>query len=400
MRNLVLQELNKVYKEENPSIFVRDLNNKKKIQKLINNRKKFLLNLKLPPNFFNQVELLDLGCGSGQNSIVFDNLNAHCTLVEYDKKSIENAKNIFKKYGKNKYKFFNKDLFKFKIKKKFDVVVTNGVAHHTFSPIKNIDIACKFLKKGGFLIIGICTKEGWFQRNLQRAILFNISNSKEEIVVNAKKLFNEHLMRSKRYGMRNDRETIFDTYINPKVNCVTIEDIEKIFLKNKITMYSSLNYEKELYKYLNPSYAQFSHQKLDNQREKKGFNIARIHEFSLGRNIRKKEKFEKYFKNLFNRLNKVTDQFNDLNFKKKINLSDKNLNNLKKIFKKNEKISLFDQNYNVNFVKEIIDVLKILRLATDNLTKTKYLKDYLGKNKNIFKKFNGVGMNYFVGYKS
>ena len=81
-------------------------------------------------------------------------------------------------------------------------------------------------------------------------------------------------------------------------------------------------------------------------------------------------------------------------------INEKTNEKVKKILKKNEKISLFDQNYNVNFVKEIIDVLKILRLTIDNSIKIKYLKDYLGKNKNIFKKFNGVGMNYFVGYKS
>ena len=201
MKTSVLKKLDEVYSKKNPSFFIKKLNNKK-ATKLIENRKNFLLNLKLPPKIFNSAKLLDLGCGSGHNSIVFDHLKAKCTLVEYNKKSFKNAKILFKKFAKKNHKFFNQDLFKFKSKIKYDIVVSNGVAHHTMSPKKNINIACKFTKKNGFLILGICTPEGWFQRNLQRLILFNISKTKKEVVSNSKKLFSDHLKRSCKFGLR------------------------------------------------------------------------------------------------------------------------------------------------------------------------------------------------------
>ena len=129
---------------------------------------------------FKNSKLIELGSGSGQNTLVFDTMGADCTLVEYDKNSYLNSIKLFKKYAKNQYNIINKDLFKFKTKKKYDIVVSNGVAHHTVNPKKNLDICCKLLKKEGFLLIGICLKSGWFQRNLQRAILYNLSENKND----------------------------------------------------------------------------------------------------------------------------------------------------------------------------------------------------------------------------
>ena len=50
------------------------------------------MNLKLPEKVFDKADLLDLGCGSGQNSLAYDIMNANCYLVEYDKKFFQNIK--------------------------------------------------------------------------------------------------------------------------------------------------------------------------------------------------------------------------------------------------------------------------------------------------------------------
>lgn len=397
MKTSVLKKLDEVYSKKNPSFFIKKLNNKK-ATKLIENRKNFLLNLKLPPKIFNSAKLLDLGCGSGHNSIVFDHLKAKCTLVEYNKKSFKNAKILFKKFAKKNHKFFNQDLFKFKSKIKYDIVVSNGVAHHTMSPKKNINIACKFTKKNGFLILGICTPEGWFQRNLQRLILFNISKTKKEVVSNSKKLFSDHLKRSCKFGLRTVEEVIFDTYINPKINCLTFDEIIKIFNKNNMKLYSSLNYHKGISSFLNPEFEQ-QKQSIFKESNIKDVNLSKIHEFSLGKGTNYYVNFFKYYKNLLIKLNLVTRQFNDLNFEKKLNLSDKNLLNLKKILKKNSKTYLFDKNQNLKFVDESINIVKILKLNIKNSKKIFYIKKTLKKNRFLFKKYNGVGLNYFVAYK-
>ena len=48
----ILKEVNKVYKEQNPSLFLKKIDNKKKLKKLLISRKKLLLKLKLHPKIF------------------------------------------------------------------------------------------------------------------------------------------------------------------------------------------------------------------------------------------------------------------------------------------------------------------------------------------------------------
>ena len=102
MKSKVLLNVNKVYSEQNPSTYF-DVVNKKNLNLLFKNKKEFLIEkLKLPSRIFKNSERLDLGCGTGQNTINYDWKGAKCTLVEYDKKSFIEARNLFKKYSKNK----------------------------------------------------------------------------------------------------------------------------------------------------------------------------------------------------------------------------------------------------------------------------------------------------------
>ena len=150
MNNKILKELNKVYSKQNPSVYIKNFLKKNRIKNLVENRKKFLLQLKLPQKVFEKSYLLDLGCGSGQNSIVYDFLGAKCTLVEFNRHSFQNTKKLFNVHANNSFKVINKDIFKFKTKKKFDIVVLNGVAHHTFDPKKKHRFSVQIFKKKWF----------------------------------------------------------------------------------------------------------------------------------------------------------------------------------------------------------------------------------------------------------
>ena len=83
-----LIDVNKVYKAQNPSTYVSKVN-AKIIKEITDKKLTFLIQtLKLPPKIFENAELLDLGCGTGQNTIQYDQLGARCTLVDYDKNSV------------------------------------------------------------------------------------------------------------------------------------------------------------------------------------------------------------------------------------------------------------------------------------------------------------------------
>ena len=98
MNDDVLSKVNKVYSEKTPSKYFDD---EVWLPKFIENLQNFLLKLKIPPRAFLNSSLVDFGCGTGQKSLAYDQLGASCTLIEYDKKSIEMAKHYFSKYAKN-----------------------------------------------------------------------------------------------------------------------------------------------------------------------------------------------------------------------------------------------------------------------------------------------------------
>ena len=48
----------------------------------------------------------------------------------------------------------------------------------------------------------------------------------------------------KKFGGRNKFQVIFDTYVNPKINSLELEDIIKIFRRNNVSLFSTFNYDK------------------------------------------------------------------------------------------------------------------------------------------------------------
>lgn len=402
----IIKDVNAVYSQQNPSTYI-DSDKKNKLEIFLRNKKNFLVSLKLIPKLFENSSLIDLGCGSGQNSLVYDHLGSKCTLVEYDLKSCENAKNLFDKYAKNEFKIINSDLFKVKFKKKFDFVISNGVAHHTKDVKKNIKIGCNLLNKNGFFLLGIANVSGYFQRNLQRYILYKTSNTKEEIVKNALIFFKSHIERGVRYGGRSKLEIIYDSYLNPKIEAISINEIKKIFDKNNIELYSSYYHVKSVGDFLNTNPYQFQ---AINQKTKNGTHnkiikdvyFSELQNFSLSNNFKSNinlsslSKANKLLQSISSCVNDVAVDNCNIKNKKLI----KKLNSYKKIINKIYKFEILDKKHNSNFLKEVIEIISILnnKIIKKDEKKLKIIKS-LRKAKYIFKGFSGTGMDYYVGYK-
>ena len=103
----------KAFQEEIPSIYYSD-----KSKKEFNHWKNVMEFhyhdlMKFPKNMFNGKNLIDLGSGTGENTVYFDNWGAKCTLVEMNPNAFKISKNIFKKYSKkfNQNKFINKSIY-------------------------------------------------------------------------------------------------------------------------------------------------------------------------------------------------------------------------------------------------------------------------------------------------
>lgn len=396
----VLKDVNKIYSLKNPSTYVVNLN-KKKIDQLVKNRKEFFIHkLKLPSQIYKDSKLLELGCGSGQNSIYFDHQGCTCTMIEFDKKSFQNTLKLFKKYSKNKFKLYNQDLFKFKTNQKFDFVVSNAVAHHTKDIRKNITLASKFLKKGGYLILGIGETNGYFQRHFQRYILYNLASNESEIYKLANSLFRENINRGKKYGGRTTDEIIYDTYLNPKIETLSFKEVIKIFNKNSLYLYSSDENSIKIDSIYGFEKKQFRILKNDSFSEDNSFQLNSILNFFYSKSPDLKLKLNsKRLDKLLNIQEVLANKLNDQSFYnlKKLNLKHLIKNYYQKI-NKLPKIDMIDKKNSLNFTLEILKIIKILEIQDKDL-KIKKIKKIIKENSRLFKKYNGKGMNYFVGLK-
>jgi len=195
-------------------------------------------------------------------------------------------------------------------------------------------------------------------------------------------------------------QIIFDTYVNPKIDCQSTQEITEIFKKNKMILYSAfpeLNYNNLFLKESIRNYRNFNLDKNQNK-NKKNIYLSE-HDWLTNSN------FFNYAKSK-NKINKIdilkdilTSEVNDKNFENfKINY--KKISKVAKEYKKNikylNKINFFDQNYQMNFLQEIIELFELLNNSDCNLKK---VHNFLNKTKFIFQGTVGIGMNYYVGYK-
>ncbi len=387
-----------IYKKNNPSVhFV--LENKKKFRQRKSNLENLIFNnLKFPKKMFEKSDLIDFGAGTGDTTIVFNNWGANCTLVDMNQFAINRAKKVFEKLSKKntQNKFVKASIFdnRIKNKKKYDIVSSIGVIHHTADPKLALKKISKFTKNGGYLILGSATNEGFFQRNLQRLIIskFVKSENHEEIEKIALELFYENLYRAKKFGGRSIKAIIHDTYVNPKIKGISFNEISKCLGKD-FSYYSSApdiniikNFDSPL-SYKDNIFAKFQNLTV----------ISKILMMSNSDHHIKKYKSANENLQKINKLNfNLNKNISDFNKSKKINIKKfkYDLGKYKSTFlKTNIFIDLFNEH------KIFISEVEKLLFHLDNCS-LKKMKKFIISCKVLFKKSGGLGNNYYIFRKN
>jgi carbamoyltransferase len=115
--------------------------------------------------------VLEVGCGTGQLS---NFLGISCRSVvgtDLCLNSLRLAENFRSKQGLNRVRFLQMNLFKPALKSgEFDVVLCNGVLHHTSDPYGGFKSISRLVKPGGYIVIGLYNTYGRLLLDTRRQI--------------------------------------------------------------------------------------------------------------------------------------------------------------------------------------------------------------------------------------
>ena len=244
-------------------------------------------------------------------------------------------------------------------------------------------------------MLGIGNASGMFQRNLQRYIIYFLSEKNEKKSYDlVKYLFPSFLKRAQKYGRRSQDSIIYDNFINPKDHHPTTKVLLKLAKKNRLKLYSSWppivpnflnnsaqNFNNDIYSYKNVVSINDIFSIIHNEDDSKKLNLI---DKAISKDIQ-------IFNNLTTLINNIGDKklpsLNTLN--EKVNkISKRDLSFLNSI---NHIVT--EQNFKI-FKKELLKLLDIL--ITKDIKK---LKIFLQSTKVLFKGNAGIGMNYYMFYK-
>ncbi len=236
--------------EEIPNLFLEDGHHLTKIQSefynnikfpnyniiddfgtLIDKAKKSIFAEKLDNEIPIGANVLKAGCGTGQLSIYLSRYRRKIFAIDLSEGSLILAKKfIIQNHIKNVF-LSKMNIFKMFFEKNFfDIVISNGVIHHTHDPELAFKKLVEVLKVNGIIDIGLYYRYGRIIHKV-REKLINIFGNKLKFL---DKRFAENISNEQKYAW------FLDQYKNPSETTHTIFEVMKWFKKNNIQYLSSL----------------------------------------------------------------------------------------------------------------------------------------------------------------
>ena len=237
----VEKEVLSVYQTENPSNYQIDGDEAAFARHRARLARTFRDNLKFPPQMFRGASLLDVGAGTGERTVCYSRWGARCTLTDMNPEALARARAIFDRFAPpdHQARFVESSLFSLSLPDTYNVVVCEGVLHHTADKEKGFAHVARYAAPDGYFILGVGNRAGYFQANLQRLVLFHYAKTPEAIESLAPQFFTERLERAMRFGGRTQRAIIYDSYVNPKIDTLSVAEVLRWFRENGLRLYSS-----------------------------------------------------------------------------------------------------------------------------------------------------------------
>jgi SAM-dependent methyltransferase len=152
--------------------------------------------------------VLDVGCGTGQlTNFLGMHYNRRVFGSDMCIHALRLAKGFRDRFHITNAAFVQMNLFRPAFRDgAFDLVISNGVLHHTANPLGAFRSIARLVKPSGFVIVGLYNKIGRLSTDLKR-FLFRLSGDRLS--------FLDSHMRNKRYNADRRRAWLLDQYKHP-----------------------------------------------------------------------------------------------------------------------------------------------------------------------------------------
>ncbi len=187
-------------------------------------------------NYWKGKQILELGCGTGELACGLALCGALVIAIDFSSSSIKHAKALARRLGVSKRINFQckniLELMDNEFDNKFDAVIALGSLHHTIDARKGFEIACRNLKCGGIVVIGLYNKYARFRHRVRRAILWAFCGANIE----------KRILFGKKYFGKNEKATqtwLADKYGQVHESYHSVSEVRKWFREEGVEFISS-----------------------------------------------------------------------------------------------------------------------------------------------------------------
>ena len=200
--------------------------------------------LALPPEYFYGKTLIDLGAGTGENTVSLARWGAKCTLVEMNEDALMVAKKVFSDFCKDEdHKFIKSSLYDIDLetfREQYDISHSRGVLTHVADKRKAFHILATLAKPGGYVIFGDRNTYGGIQEMLQRLAIYKFAGSDEDQIIKvSEKLFSDDIDRSVSSVPRSRKSVIFDRWVIRQQDDPSVSEVINFFDENNLIYVNS-----------------------------------------------------------------------------------------------------------------------------------------------------------------
>ena len=209
---------------------------------LLDKSRKSIFGKKLDDEIPMRTNILEAGCGTGQMSIALSRYGRQVYGIDLSKGSLIEAKKFISSNNIKSVHLFRMNIFKlFFEENTFDIVISNGVLHHTYNPKLAFSKLVKVLKPEGIIVIGLYHKYGRIIQKIRQGLIRVFGDNLKFL----DKRFREKISYKKKYAW------FLDQYKNPSETTHTYSQVLNWFKDENIEFLSSIpfdfNLEKKLF---------------------------------------------------------------------------------------------------------------------------------------------------------